>query len=103
MFYIAVCFSFFKIFFDWFTFLEDVLNDLLLLFCYLTAIKLSKSCQNARKDPFIINHWFDILKKTVKNLRLEDRPDLLWNADELGVPHDHKKCKVFSLRGEPTY
>ena len=31
MFYIAVCFLFFLIFFDWFIFLEDVLNDLAFL------------------------------------------------------------------------
>ena len=65
--------------------------------------KLSKPHQNATKNPFMINHWFDILEKTVKDLRLEDRPDLIWNADELGVPHDPKKCKVVSLRGQPTY
>ena len=51
-----------------------------------TATKLSKTRQNATKNPFIINHsdhWFDILEKTVKDLGLEDRPDLIRNADEL--------------------
>ena len=32
------------------------------------ATKLSKPRQNATKNPFIINHWFDILEKTVKKI-----------------------------------
>ena len=29
------------------------------------ATKLSKPCQNATKNPFNINHWFDILEETI--------------------------------------
>ena len=31
-----------------------------------------------------------------------DRPDLIWNSDESGLPHDPKKCKVVSLKGQKT-
>ena len=67
-----------------------------------TATKLSKPYQNATKNPFLINHCFEILEKTVKELVLEDRPDLIWNTDESSVPHDPKQCKVISLRGQPA-
>ena len=60
------------------------------------AIKLSKPCQNA------INHWFDILEETIENLGLKERPDLIWNVEESLVPHEPKKCKVVSLKGQPT-
>ena len=66
------------------------------------ATKLSKPCQNATKNPFIINHWFDILEETIENLGLKECPDLIWNVDESGVPHEPKKCKVVSLKGQPT-
>ena len=68
----------------------------------LKNAKLSKPCQNATKNPFIINHWFDILKETIENLGLKECPDLIWNVDESGVPHEPKKCKVVSLKGQPT-
>ena len=48
------------------------------------ATKLLKPHQNATKNPFIINHWFDILEETIENLGLKERPDLIWNVDELG-------------------
>ena len=66
------------------------------------ATKLSKPCQNATKNPFIINHWFDILEESIENLGLKECPDLIWNVDESGVPHEPKKCKVVSLKRQPT-
>ena len=68
----------------------------------LKNAKLSKPCQNATKNPFIINHWFDILEESIENLGLKECPDLIWNVDESGVPHEPKKCKVVSLKGQPT-
>ena len=62
---------------------------------YLTKIQ--------KNNPFIINHWFDILEKTVKVLGQEDRFDLIVKDDEPAVPDDPKKCKVVSLGGQPTY
>ena len=31
-----------------------------------------------------------------------DRPDLIWNSNESGLPLDPKKCKVVSLKGQKT-
>ena len=45
---------------------------------FKNAMKLSKPCQNPTKNPFIIDHWFDILEETIEN------------------------CKVVSLKGQPT-
>ena len=61
------------------------------------AIKLCKARRDATKNPFIIYHYFDILEETVKKLGIEDRPDLIWNSDESGLPHEPKKCRVVSL------
>jgi len=66
------------------------------------ATKLSKARHNATKNPFIVNHWFDILGDTVTRLGLSERPDLIWNCDESGLPSEPKKCKVISLKGQPT-
>ena len=64
--------------------------------------KTIKPCQNATKNPCIINHWFDILEETIENLDLKECPDLIWNVDKSGVPHEPKKCKVVSLKEQPT-
>ena len=53
-----------------------------------------------QKNPFIVNHWFNILEETVKKLGIEDRPDLICNSDESGLPSEPKKCKVNSLKGK---
>ena len=62
--------------------------------------KLSKPCQNPTKNTFIVNHWFDILEETIENLGLKERPDLI--VDESGVPQEPRKCKLVSLKGQPT-
>ena len=65
------------------------------------STKLPKPRQNATKNPFIISHRFDILEETIENLGLKERPDLIWNLDESGVPHELKKCKTVSFKGQP--
>ena len=62
------------------------------------ATKLSKARHNVTKNPFIINHWYDLLEETIDKLGLGDRPDLIWNADE----SEPKRCKVISLKRQPT-
>jgi len=36
----------------------------------------------------------------MKDIGGEDRPDLIWNCDESGLPHEPKKCRVISLRSQ---
>ena len=66
------------------------------------ATKLSKARYNATKNPFVIFHWFDLLEETIRKLGTVDRPDLTWNSNESGLPHDPKKCKFVSLKGQKT-
>ena len=66
------------------------------------ATKLCVSRHNATRNPFIVNHFYDLLEKTVKELNIEDRPDLIWNADESGLPYEPKRCRVVSGKGQKT-
>ena len=69
---------------------------------FKNATKLCKARYNTTKNPFIVNHWFDIFEETVKKLGTEDRPDPIWNSDESGLPSEPKKCKTSSLKGQKT-
>ena len=66
------------------------------------ATKLSRARYNATKNPFVVNNFYDLVEQKIKELGLEDRPDLIWNMDESGLPHEPKKCKVVSERGQKT-
>ena len=66
------------------------------------ATKLCVARFNATKNPFIIYNYYDMLKKVIDELGIADRPDLIWNCDESGLPHEPKKCKVISARGQKT-
>ena len=66
------------------------------------ATKLSAARYNATKNPFIVNHYYDILEKTGQNLGLDDRPDFIWNVDESGLSHEWKKCDVISAKIQKT-
>ena len=66
------------------------------------ATKLCVARYNATKNPFIVYHFYDILEQTINDLGIENRPDLLWNYDESGLPHEPKKCKVVSEKGQNT-
>ena len=66
------------------------------------ATKLCVARYNATKNPFIVYHFYDILEQTINDLGIQNRPDLLWNCDESGLPHEPKKCKVVSEKGQNT-
>ena len=53
------------------------------------ATKLCVARYNATKNPFVIYHFYDILEKTLTQLGIES-PDLVWNCDESGRPHEPK-------------
>ncbi|KAB0798301.1 hypothetical protein PPYR_09294 [Photinus pyralis] len=50
-------------------------------------------------DPFIINQYFELLKKTLHDLDLNDKPNQIWNLDELGFCLDPSKTKVVGKKG----
>ena len=66
------------------------------------ATKLSVARYSATKNPFIIYHFYDILENTMKDVGIENRPDLFWNCDESALPREPKKCKVISEKGRKT-
>ncbi|KAB0800750.1 hypothetical protein PPYR_06489, partial [Photinus pyralis] len=51
-------------------------------------------------DPFIIiNQYFELLKKTLRDLDLNDKPHQIWNLDQLGFCLDPSKTKVVGKKG----
>lgn len=66
------------------------------------ATKLSVVRYNATKNPFIIYNHFDQLEAIMNDYNLCGCPDLIWNCDESGLPHEPKKCKVVSAKGQKT-
>ena len=66
------------------------------------AITLSTARYNATKNPFIIYHFYELLQETVAKLGIQNRPDLIWNCDESGLPHEPAKLKIISRKGQNT-
>ena len=66
------------------------------------ATKLSRARYNATKNPFVVNHFYDLVEEKTKELNLENKPSSIWNMDESGLPHEPKKCKVISQKGQKT-
>jgi len=66
------------------------------------ATTLSRARYNATKNPFIIYNFYDLIERTISQLGLEDRPDLVWNCDETGLPHEPDKMKIISRVGQNT-
>lgn len=66
------------------------------------SIKRPQAVEMARKkclDPFIICEYFQLLKRTISELGLEDKPDHIWNLDETSFSVDPKKTKVVGAIG----
>ena len=55
------------------------------------ATKLSSHRYNPTKNPFIINNFYGLLQKFLNELDLADRPNLIRNADESGLPSEPNK------------
>lgn len=66
------------------------------------AATLSNARYAATKNPFIIYHFHDLLEKTVEELGVEDRPDLIWNCDDSGLLHEPSKLEIISKVGGKT-
>lgn len=48
-------------------------------------------------DPFIVETYFDILEKSINDLKLSDKPHQLFNIDETSFNLDPSKTKVVGL------
>ena len=51
-------------------------------------------------DPDIINQYFDLLKDTLMNNKLLDRPAQIFNCDETGLPLDQTPTYVVAAKGQ---
>lgn len=68
------------------------------------SIKKPQSVEYSRKkntDPFIIYEYFQLLKSTLENFALLDKPNQVWNLDETAMSLDPSKTKVVGARGKP--
>lgn len=69
------------------------------------SIKKPQNIEFARSkmcDPFVIYEYFNLLKKTLDELNLYDKPDLIWNMDETSLSIDPSKTKVVGAKGLPS-
>lgn len=61
------------------------------------SIKKPQAVEYARKkaiDPFIVFPYFDLLKNTLEELNLRDKPEAIWNMDETSFSKDPERQKL---------
>ncbi|KAI4472050.1 homeobox-like domain superfamily [Holotrichia oblita] len=66
------------------------------------SIKKPQAVEYPRKkmtDPFIVYRYFSLLKSTLDQLELHDKPNRIWNLDETSFSHDPCKTKIVGARG----
>lgn len=69
------------------------------------SIKKPQSVEIARKkacDPFLIYYYFKILKQTLQELDLTDKPQFVWNLDETSFCMNPSKSKIVGKIGVPA-
>lgn len=69
------------------------------------SIKMPQSFEIARKkacDPFLIYDYFKILKQTLQELDLTNKPQFVWNLDETSFCMDPSKSKIVGKIGVPA-
>ncbi|CAG5040063.1 unnamed protein product [Parnassius apollo] len=66
------------------------------------SVKKPQALEYARKtavDPFVVYEYFDLLKTTIVELGLADKPTAIWNLDETSFSKDPSKTKIVGLKG----
>lgn len=69
------------------------------------SIKKPQSVEYARKkmtDPFVVQNYFTLLRNTLDELELNDKPEQIWNLDETSFCLDPSKTKVVGKKGSPS-
>lgn len=51
-------------------------------------------------DPIVINHYFDLLVKSLYENDLLECPSQIFNCDETGLPLEHTPSSVIGIRGQ---
>lgn len=66
------------------------------------TVKKPQAVENSRKkacNPWVIYSYYELLKNTMDELGLHDKPSHIWNLDETSFSKDPSKTKVVGLRG----
>lgn len=66
------------------------------------SIKKPQAVEYARKkaiDPFILYPYFDLLKSTLEELNLTEKPEAIWNMDETSFSKDPEQTKTVGAKG----
>ena len=72
----------------------------------MTQTELTKVAQmqlarkNVTSDPFVVYGYYQILKKEIDRLGIQERPECFYNCDESGFLRDPSKCKYVGPIGE---
>ncbi|KAJ8950036.1 hypothetical protein NQ314_008042 [Rhamnusium bicolor] len=69
------------------------------------SIKKPQAVEFSRRkmtDPFVIYEYFDLLNKTLSDLNLHDKPELIWNLDETSLSEDSHKTRAVGETGKPS-
>lgn len=69
------------------------------------SIKKPQSVEYVRKamtDPFIVDEYFKLLENTLSELKLSDKPHLIWNLDETSLSLDPSRTKVVGAVNKPS-
>jgi hypothetical protein len=80
-------------------------NDWFKSFCERYDLRLKKpeivegSRARQSSDPFVIFDFFDKLSSIVKELKLESKPECIYNCDETGFKNDPTTTKVVTAKG----
>jgi hypothetical protein len=72
---------------------------------YTLSLKIPQNVEYARTkamDPFQIYGYFELLKNTLRNLDLLEKPERVWNLDETSLSIDPRKSKVVGQVGKPS-
>jgi hypothetical protein len=69
---------------------------------YTLSLKIPQNVEYARKkamDPFQIYGYFELLKNTLRNLDLLEKPERVWNLDETSLSMIREKAKLLVKLG----
>ncbi|KAJ8965095.1 hypothetical protein NQ314_004383 [Rhamnusium bicolor] len=65
--------------------------------------QLEKCRRSATSDPYLIYGFYDLLEKSIKELRLEDKPTHAYNLDETYFSSDPSRIRGVAAKGQKVH
>ena len=59
--------------------------------------------KNVTSDPFVVHDYYEMLKKEVEWLGIQERPECFYNCNESGFPSGPSKYKYVGPIGESLF